>query len=303
MCAQAWTQDVDLFLKYLRAERNYSQHTIDSYASDLTHCLSFMEESSLSQAFSLQQLTHHDMRYYLAHLVDLGYARSTMARRLSAMKSLVKFLLREERLDKDPLQQVISPKKPKNLPKVIHQDQLIQVLDSGFEQTWLGFRDKAILEFLYAAGARVSELASLQISQLDLHQQQMRVIGKGSKERLLPLGRKAVEAYQSYADYLRASKIVVQDSEAVFVNRQGGRLSVRGIQRIVRKRMLTMAQLARVSPHALRHSFATHLLNAGADLRSVQELLGHAHLSTTQIYTHVSVERLKDVYDKAHPRS
>ncbi len=298
-----WHDEVELFLKYLNQEQNASKHTLNNYAMDLNHCFAFFEEHCPSQVGKVKDVSHHLMRMYLAHLTDLEYARATMARRLSAMRSLIKFLQREDRLEHNPLHRVLTPKRKKPLPKVISQDVLQELLDASFEKTWQGYRDKALMECLYSTGVRVGELVSLTRSQMNCANRTMVVQGKGQKERMVPLGHKALEAYRDYQQHLQASSCQVKDEEAPFVNRSGGSLSVRGIQRIVQKRMLKIAQIAHVTPHALRHSFATHMLDAGADLRSIQELLGHAHLSTTQIYTHVSLERLRKVYNEAHPRA
>ncbi|OED39308.1 tyrosine recombinase XerC [PVC group bacterium (ex Bugula neritina AB1)] len=294
---------IDHFLDYLRTEKRASKHTLEAYSHDLISFDTFFEKLSNKKMFDITALTHKHIRQYLAHLDELNYSKPSVRRKLSSIKSFIRFLRRENIIAKDPFHKLSLPKMPKKLPKIITQETLENILDTPFEKDWKGYRDKAILEWLYSTGLRVSEIASLKKSSIDFTEKIFRVLGKGRKERLVPLGRKALDAYNEYLNELSTQSSFIYDRDALFVNYKGEKLGVRGIQYLVKKRMDKMASGLNISPHHFRHSFATHMLNAGADLRSIQEILGHAYLSSTQIYTHVSIERLKDVYKKAHPRS
>jgi integrase/recombinase XerC len=283
-------QDAEEFLAYLRDERRASEHTLRAYRSDLA---AFIEFLSLYQGKKdLLDVDRSDIRAFVAVQTRFGYSKRTIQRRLSSAKSLFKFLCREDRLARNPARLVKGPKLSRRLPEVFTQSQIEEVLDGHFNL----LRDRAIVELLYDEGLRISELEGLDISDIDFPKGEIKVFGKGSKERIVPLSSKAADAVKAY--------IGARESGPLFVNeRTGKRLGVRDLRRIVNYYLSQLPNAPAVKPHALRHSFATHLLERGADLRAVQELLGHASLSTTQIYTHVGVKRLKEIYKKAHPRA
>ena len=282
---------IDKFILYLDTEKNYSPHTILNYKIDLKEFIQFTD------ATPLEKIDYIVLRRFLAHLRTKQYGSRTLARKISTLRSFFKFLHKDSLIKENPAVLLMSPKIEKTLPKFLSEDEAAQLLDSSLLNKVENKRDKAILEALYSAGMRVSELVGLNVDALDLIGNVAKVAGKGKKERLVPLGSKAVEAIH---DYLENRK---HQSSAVFLNKSGKRLTDRSVRNIVNKYILAASMNHKISPHVLRHSFATHMLNAGADLRAVQELLGHAGLSTTQIYTHVTTDRLKKVYDKAHPRA
>ncbi|MEA3311500.1 MAG: tyrosine recombinase XerC, partial [candidate division WOR-3 bacterium] len=288
-------QDAEEFLAYLRDERRASEHTLRAYRSDLA---AFIEFLSLYQGKKdLLDVDRSDIRAFVAVQTRFGYSKRTIQRRLSSAKSLFKFLCREERLARNPARLVKGPKLSRRLPEVFTQSQIEEVFDKIPEtEDPLLIRDRAIVELLYDEGLRISELEGLDISDIDFPKGEIKVFGKGSKERIVPLSSKAADAVKAY--------IGARKSGPLFVNeRTGKRMGVRDLRRIVNYYLSQLPNAPAVKPHALRHSFATHLLERGADLRAVQELLGHASLSTTQIYTHVGVKRLKEIYKKAHPRA
>lgn len=279
------------FTTYLEIEKNASRYTILNYTLDLEEFLKFCE------ATPIEKVDYLLLRKYLAHLRTKEYRPRTIARKLSSLRSFFKFLQREGMIKNNPAQLLMSPKLDKILPKFLSESDMAQFIEVPKTDTDRGRRDRAILETLYSTGMRVGELVGLDVDDVDLIGNVVKAEGKGKKERLVPIGDKALEAVKDYLDQRK------HKSRVIFLNRSGGRLTTRSILNIVRKHILQTSVLTHVSPHVLRHSFATHLLNRGADLRSVQELLGHANLSTTQIYTHVTTERLKQVYDQAHPRA
>ena len=283
------------FFAYLEVERNASEHTVKNYRIDLRDFFEFLKEKSLSQVDYL------DIRRYLSVLKEHQYQKSSVSRKLACLRSFFKFLTRENVLKINPAASVQSPKKEKRLPKYLELSEVVHLLEAPNGKSWQEKRDKAILETLYSAGIRVGELAGLNESDLDLLSGQMKIRGKGKKERIVPLGSVAAKAIQNYCE-LRP-KVEPKSKGALFVNRRSTRLTDRSVRRILNKYARRIALKKDVSPHVLRHSFATHLLDRGADLRSVQELLGHENLSTTQIYTHVSTKRLREAFQKAHPRA
>ncbi|MBI4352371.1 MAG: tyrosine recombinase XerC [Candidatus Omnitrophica bacterium] len=289
---------VDKFLTYLKAEKNYSSHTLSAYSNDLKEFSRFLGDRSLP---SVDIFT---LRKYLAFLKEKGFAKKTIARRMAALRTYFKFLNREGWLDTNPVALLRSPKLEKRLPIVLDEREVHELLESP-DGDPAGKRDKAILETLYSAGMRVSELIGLEIDHVDFIGGVCRVWGKGSKERLCPIGDRALRSIRRYLEVRH--EFAGKSQKALFLNhsshKSGSRLTARSVRRILEKYIQKTCRREKVSPHTLRHSFATHLLNHGADLRSVQELLGHENLSTTQIYTHVSVERLKEAYQKAHPRA
>jgi len=282
---------IEKFISYLEIEKNFSPHTILNYRLDLESFLKFIQPNALN---SVEYL---DLRKYLALLKSKKHKPRTLARKLSTLRSFFKFLNREGLMKENPAVLLMSPKLDKPLPNFLSEEDMVKFIESVPLDKITGKRDRAILETLYSTGIRVSELVGLDISHVDLIGNIAKVAGKGKKERLVPIGNKAIEAIN---DYLSSRK---SKSDALFLNKNGGRLTDRSVRNIVNKYILIASIQSDISPHVLRHSFATHLLNRGADLRSVQELLGHANLSTTQIYTHVSTERLKKVYDQSHPRA
>lgn len=292
------------FLRYLGLEKNASAHTVKSYREDLTQALTFFRERLGGGTLRLNQLTTRLLRAYLAWLHEQGYARSTIGRRLAALRSWCRFLCRQGQLEANPAAGLRGPRQEKKLPHFMQREEVGRLLEAPPGDTPLGLRDRAILETLYSAGLRVSELTGLNVGDADLDDGVAIVRGKGRRERLALLGPQAVEALRLWLDGRQAllgGRAAGQ--AALFLNRHGTRLTTRSVGRLLEKYLAQAGLDPRTSPHTLRHSFATHLLDAGADIRSVQELLGHRSLGTTQIYTHVSTERLRDSYHKAHPRA
>ena len=280
------------FISYLDVEKNASKHTILNYTLDLEEFLKFIDKASIESVDYLL------LRRFLAYLREKKLGSRSIARKLSSIRSFFKFLQREGLLKNNPAASILSPKLEKTLPKFLTEDEMVSFVESPEVEKKLGKRNRAILELLYTSGMRVSELTALSINDVDLIGGVAKAAGKGKKERMVPLGNKAINALN---DYLESRK---EKSNALFLNKNGTRLTSRGVYDVTQKYIkLLGGGTKHISPHVLRHSFATHLLNRGADLRSVQELLGHANLSTTQLYTHVTTDRLKKVYDKAHPRA
>ena len=289
----------DRFLNHLRVERNVSPQTLRAYAADIARFFEWCERESLDPL----SLTPAAMRRYLAEMDRALYARRTIARRLSSLRSMYAYLQREGLASVDPAALVATPKIPKRLPKIVPAELLQRLLDAPEAESAAGLRDRAILELLYATGARVSEVAALDLRDVDLSSAQIRVTGKGSKQRILPLHRTAVSRLRDYVIRARPELERPKTGEAFFVSRVGTKMSDGAIRRMMRRRLTAIGGTAGLTPHALRHTFATHLLEGGADLRTVQELLGHVALSTTQIYTHVGTKRLQAVHSNAHPRA
>ena len=290
---------VDRFLQHLVSERNASPQTVRAYSSDLARYLEWAERSGADPLGADPRI----LRRYLAELDRAKYARSTIARRLSAVRSLFAYLNREGAIAYDPASVVASPKLPARLPRLVPTDVLSALLDAPGTETPSDLRDRTILELLYATGARVSELASLDMGDVDLTVGQIRVTGKGDKQRILPLHREAVSRLGRYLNEGRSELHPSGTERAVFLNRAGTRLTDGGVRRMLRRHLDAVGAASGVTPHTFRHTFATHLLEAGADLRTVQDLLGHVALSTTQLYTHLGVQRLQRVHGDAHPRA
>ena len=291
------------FLNYLTVEKACSELTVTNYNKDLASFAAFWQQRT-GKALLWEQVSSLDVRAYLAFLNEKGYARRTVARRISALRSFYKFLVRENILEVSPLAKVRSPKLEKKLPTFLEEVEVNELLTLPDTKP-LGRRDQAILELLYATGCRVSELVGLTLERLDLGNRFVIVQGKGNKERLVPLGHSCCQALAAYYPYRMElmQRYHVEQHDYVFVNNHGGVLTDRSVRRILDKYISQLALRKQVSPHTIRHTFATHLLAHGADLRAVQELLGHANLSTTQIYTHVTTERIAAVYRKNHPRA
>ncbi len=283
---------VDEFLTHLHVERNASPLTIRNYSADIAGFAAWFSEKTKGRC-DWTRIDPFHLRGYLVHLTERHFDRATIHLKMSALRSFYKWLVRDERVKQNPLVGLTLPKKARKLPRFLTIQQIEALLNAPDN-----VRDKAILEVLYSAGLRIHEVAGLNDDDLDVLGEVVRVRGKGKKERLAPLGGPAIEAVQKYLELRQRSA-----RGPLFVNRFGTRLTARSMQRMLKKYLLAVGLDPSLTPHKLRHSFATHMLDAGADLRSVQELLGHANLSTTQIYTHVTPERLKKVYEKAHPRA
>ena len=317
---------IEKFLLHLRSVRNASPHTLRNYAMDLGQFLVYLTPPD-APAAQVGQIDHHVIREYLGHLHDKQLQKSSMARKLAALRSFLKFCAREGMVKENAARLVATPKLPKRVPSILSAEEMNQFLDGIAAAEMPGKaggkrrrpskkaddsarlmieRDRAILELLYASGLRVSELTGLDMKDMDRKEQMLRVLGKGSKERIIPYGSKAEEALKRYwplrADLLaRAGK--GGEVQAIFLNLAGRRMTPRSVERMVKKYVRLMNVNWDLYPHSLRHAFATHLLADGADLRAIQELLGHSSLSTTQRYTHASIRQLMEVYDKAHPHA
>jgi integrase/recombinase XerC len=288
-----------LFTAYQKA-RNFSELTIAAYKGDLTHFLAFCaaEEGLPREEMEIGLLSAPVVRYYTRVLTGAGLARRSIARKLTAIRSFCRYLCREGHLTQNPAQKLLTPKQGKTLPRFLYREHAEQLLDAPQEDSAAGWRDQTILELLYGSGLRVSELVALDVADADLNTQTLRVMGKGRKQRVVPLTDPAVAAIRAYLAARGPS-----EEKALFLNRRGGRLTDRSVRRDL-ARLAAEARLHQhVHPHMLRHTFATHLLDGGADLRSVQELLGHKRLSSTQIYTHLTREKMREVYMEAHPRA
>lgn len=293
-------QQVEDYLAYLSVERGLAGNTLEAYGRDLQAYVRFLMEHNL---ISFPETNKETVRAYLEQLYRLGRATSTISRNLAAIKSFYQFLVREDRLAENPTEHLESPKVEKRLPHVMTLAEVELLLGQPAPDGAANLRDKAMLEVLYATGIRVSELVSLDRNDINLEAGFLRCLGKGSKERIVPLGSVAIRAVDQYIQTARSELCKSASELALFVNQHGHRLTRQGFWKII-KRYAKEAQIdENITPHTLRHSFATHLLENGADLRSVQEMLGHADISSTQIYTHVTRNRLKEVYQKAHPRA
>jgi integrase/recombinase XerC len=290
-----------LFIEYLQIERNYSKYTIEHYQYDISEFTAFMEEQLIN---SYSDVKYLDARLYLTKLFDKKLARKTIARRISSLRSFYKFLLREEFIQDNPFALLSIPKIEKRLPEFFYEQELEQLFNSCETSTPLGKRNKALLELLYATGIRVGECCQIKLKDVDFSLSTILVHGKGGKERYVPFGKQAKVAIQQYI-YDGRPKLIGEKTthDYLFVNFRGGALTDRGVRTILNAMFDRSALNGKIHPHMLRHSFATHLLNNGADMRSVQELLGHAFLSSTQVYTHVSNDYLKKTYMKHHPRA
>lgn len=282
---------IEKFSRYLEIEKNYSPHTLLNYSLDLRDFSTFLKTGSL------EAVDYLCVRKYLVFLKERKLSTRSVARKLSALRSFFKFLVREGLMKENPLLAVSSPKMEKKLPLFLSEEEAAKVMDTGSRVSPADKRDHAALELFYSTGMRISELVSLNIDDIDFISGIIKVRGKGKKERMVPAGDTALSVLRGYLDSRNTG------CSAVFLNKNGRRITARGVRNIVKKYLRLAGVKQSASAHTFRHSFATHLLDRGADLRTVQELLGHANLSTTQIYTHLTTERLKNVYDKAHPRA
>lgn len=288
---------VEKFCIYMANEKNVSPHTLAAYRSDLRQFCDFVEQE-LGKEAGPGDVGHILIRRFLATLMK-GHSRSSIGRKLAAIRSCYRYLVRHGDLLQNPAELVSTPKREKKVPYHLTIDEVTTLVEAPSGADNLSLRDKAILELLYSSGLRVSELTGLNVSNIDLHSGLVKVLGKGGKERIVPLGSHAVKAIAAYQEALPPEG----QGRAAFLNARGSRLTRRSVARIVDRHILRLATMKKVSPHTLRHTFATHLLESGVDLRAIQELLGHSSLSTTQKYTHVNIDRLMEVYDKAHPKA
>ena len=288
------------YIKHLELERNISRYTMRNYTNDIKGFLAYLSDIGIDSPAKVKRST---MRRYLGWLHDAGTSRGSISRKLSALRSFYRYLLREKLIDSEPLSTLSSPKQAKRLPTFLTHGEMAKLLVAPDSSTPQGLRDRAVLELLYATGLRVSEIVSLDLKDIDLGSRQLRVWGKGAKERVVLMGKPAAEALQLYLKNARPKLQSQTDTQAVFLNRFGERVVERRIQHIIKKYARQAGLEMRVFPHILRHTFATHLLDGGADLRSVQDLMGHARLSSTQVYTHVTQSQIRRKYLAAHPRS
>jgi integrase/recombinase XerC len=286
------------YINYLEAERNASRYTVRNYTHDLLDFFSYLKDSEVT---SLSEVDKQILRGYLSRLVQDGFAKVSISRKLSAIRSFYRYLLREKLVATSPVAQTSSPKLDKRLPDFLTPVETVRLLEASDLATPQGLRDRALMELLYASGLRVSELVSLDLGQINLNTGEIRVWGKGAKERVVLMGKPAALALNAYLSQGRPRLLGKKKNNALLINRDGGRLTGRSIQRILTKYARVAGIKKRVHPHMLRHTFATHLLDGGADLRVVQELLGHESLVSTQIYTHVTKSQAKKVYLSAHP--
>ena len=288
------------YVNYLSVERHASPYTVRNYTHDLRHFLEFLNKEKVATFEEVDRLL---LRRYITSLIEQGFEKASVAAKLSALRSFYRYLMRENIVSSNSLLTVSSPKLERHLPSFLSSDEVDMLLEGPDTSTPLGQRDKAMLELLYAAGLRVSEIVGLDLGNVNLEAREIRVWGKGSKERMVLMGKPAAAALDLYLREGRKRLLGNYRTQAVFVNRYGRRLSERSVQKVIKRYALGAGLDKRVHPHMLRHSFATHLLDGGADLRVVQELLGHANLSSTQVYTHVTQRQARKVYLKAHPRA
>lgn len=309
------------FLDHLRYERNVSAHTLRNYESDLQQFIDYLitpkeeaRHSSKRRGLSakhagpdIEQIDHITIREWLSSLHSDKKRKSSIARKLATLRTFFQFLVREGLIESNPAKLVATPRKEKKLPVHLSVEDAIRFIETPDTDTDFGKRDRAILELLYATGVRVSELVQLNLRDVDLNSKLLRVLGKRRKERIVPFGEPALKALKDYLgvreQFLMNAPATKRDAQPLILNYQGTRMTTRSVGRLIEKYIRLCAGVHDISPHALRHSFATHLLDSGADLRDIQALLGHARLSTTQVYTHVSMEKLIEVYDKAHPKA
>jgi integrase/recombinase XerC len=296
------------FFEHLRYERNVSQHTLRNYASDLGQFRKFLFSIDKRAEFPAAEIDHLTIREWMASLHSLNKKKTSIARKLASLRTFFQFLVRESFLEINPAKLVATPKIERKLPNHLSMEDAVRFIETPDLNTDLGKRDRAILEFLYATGVRVGELVNVNLKDIDFREKLVRVTGKRKKQRILPFGEPALQSLMFYLNetrpiFLNNCPPSTRDNKVVFLNYQGSRITTRSIGRMIDKYIKICADVHSISPHSLRHSFATHLLDSGADLRDIQELLGHARLSTTQIYTHVSMEKLIEVYDKSHPNA
>jgi integrase/recombinase XerD len=298
--------DIESFLNYLGIEKGFSENTVAAYHNDLNQMAGWAEEDARrrNSGSNWQDFNRQSMLSYMLWLKGRNYAPTTMARKVAAAKSFFDFMLEEGRITKDPTDDLPTPKIGRSLPKAISSAQAMQLLEQPYKLHSLeAHRDRAMLQLLYASGVRVSELINLNLGDVDLKAGSVRCLGKGRKERLIPIHHKAVVAISEYIEESRPKMARGSEERAMFLNRRGERLTRQGFWQKIKEYAKTAKLDTSITPHTLRHSFATHMLSGGADLRSVQELLGHANISTTQVYTHLTSDHVRKTYQKSHPRA
>jgi integrase/recombinase XerC len=292
---------ISKFIEYCESEKNYSQLTLVSYMTALGQFYDYIAEEFSNQP-DVGEITANDIRPYLGWMHDRGLSRKSMQQKISAVKSLFKFLYKKNIITKNPSSLIPVPKSEKMLPSFLLQSETTLLLDNFELEKPSDYRDRALIELLYSCGMRISEALALDIDSIDVQNRQVRVLGKGRKERIIPVGKKALDAISEYKE-VRRSMQKSAGEKALFLSAHGSRLGAVAAYRITKRLLSGVTESKKKSPHVLRHTFATHLLDQGADIQSVSEMLGHSSLSTTQIYTHLSIERLKDAYKKAHPKA
>lgn len=296
-------KDLEDFKGYILVEKNFSEHTAKAYCSDILSYLIWLGDEGCEQADSSK------VKDYLHFIQKFDYKKTTIARKIASIRTFYKYLSREKKIENNPAQNLISPKRPKTLPKFLSMEEVEEILNNINISTPAGYRNRAILELLWASGMRVSELSNLNFGNLNLENNEITVFGKGAKERIILITDRAKSYLEKYIEYARPLVAkgydvpTVNDESPVFINKTGYRLQTRMIRNVINEIVEKIELPKKVTPHMFRHSFATHLIENGADLRVVQELLGHASISNTQIYTHISMQHMKEVYDKTHPRA
>lgn len=294
------------FLQYLASQRNYSPHTIAAYEDDLRQFSEFLQRHFSDRPFSILDVDHVTIRLFLGDCVEHEFARRSIARKLACVKSFFKYLRKTSVINTNPALSVSAPKVERRLPQYLDEESVAKLMQQPDTATTLGKRDAAILELFYSTGIRLSELINLRLADIDFLGGTIRVRGKGSKERIVPCGRPAQRALRKYLSCrkeLLPERAQTDVADVFFITRRGKRLNPKGVNLLMNQYIGKVSEIQKKSPHVLRHTFATHLLNRGADLRAVKELLGHESLSTTQLYTHVGVDRLKKIYAQAHPKA
>ena len=294
------------YLEHLTAEKNYSAHTAAAYAVDLAQFYEFLVRHFAGEDVQLARIDHLTIRLFLGDLLEHGKSKKSAARKLAAVRSFFKYLVKLKKISYNPGAHVMMSRLPKRLPSFMDEASVGRLMEAPDGATAVGIRDRAMLELLYGTGIRLSELVGLRIADVDFYNSTLKVLGKGRKHRIVPLGRKAADALKKYLarrDELAGASRTGGPEAGIFVSVRGLPMSSRTVYRVVHSWIGAVSEIEKRSPHVLRHTFATHLLNRGADLRAVKELLGHESLSTTQLYTHVTVDRLKRIYKQAHPRA
>lgn len=294
------TEALTSFIKYVQLEKNFSIHTVREYEADIKQFLHFLEQEGV---YCLTDVEYLHARLYVTKLYEENMARTSISRKISSIRSFFRYLNREVDLDDAPFRSLYHPKKEERLPSFFYEEELQQLFAASSGEDEKSIRNMAILELLYATGIRVSECISIEVNQIDFAYSILRVMGKGRKERIVPFGQYAHNALKRYMDEVRPKLMKNKDHQRLFVNMRGGELTARGVRHILSEMVEDASLHSKIYPHMLRHTFATHLLNNGADLRTVQELLGHAHLASTQVYTHVTKEHLRNTYMNTHPRA
>lgn len=291
---------LDQFIRYVQLEKNFSLHTVREYTSDLEEFFAFLHAEGIQK---ITEVEYIHARLYVTKLYDEQKARTSISRKISSIRSFFRFLNREQNIDDAPFRSLYHPKKEERLPSFFYEEELKELFEKNEGDEPIQIRNMALLELLYATGMRVSECVSLELTDIDFHYNIVRVMGKGRKERIIPFGQYAHDALIRYIEQVRPTLMKKENHQKVFVNMRGGELTTRGVRYILSEMIDNASMHTKIYPHMLRHTFATHLLNNGADMRTVQELLGHANLSSTQIYTHVTKEALRKTYMNSHPRA